>query len=50
MPTAQVVAAIQERLQVLLYLKSRWNLLRIKDLGALNAELKKADLAPIDIK
>ncbi len=50
MPTAQVVAAIQERLQVLLYLKSRWSLLRIKDLAALNAELKKADLAPIDIK
>jgi len=50
MPPAHVIESINERLKSLAALKARWGSFRNSDLPALNAQLKKANLAPIEVK
>ncbi len=47
-PTTQATAVYQELEEALEKLLTRWSNLRQQDVAALNAELKKAGLAPID--
>ena len=46
-PTTQLAAAVSERLKALGGLFEKWNMLRTKDLAALNAALKAAGLPEI---
>ncbi len=47
-PTTQAVAVYKELRETLEKLLSRWTKIRQEDIGALNRELKKAGLMPID--
>jgi hypothetical protein len=50
MPPAHVVESVNERLQALAAVMSRWSELRTGDLAALNVQLKQAGLPPVEIK
>jgi photosystem II stability/assembly factor-like uncharacterized protein len=47
-PTTQATAVYKELRDALEKLSARWNKIRQQDIAALNAELKKAGLAPVD--
>lgn len=49
-PTNQVVAAVTERRQALANLMAKWNTFKTQELANLNAQLKAANLPPIEIK
>jgi photosystem II stability/assembly factor-like uncharacterized protein len=49
-PTAQTIDSINTGLKALDGLKARWSALKTVDLPALNAQLKQANLPPIEIK
>jgi photosystem II stability/assembly factor-like uncharacterized protein len=49
-PTSQLTKAVTERRQALTALMAKWNDLRTTDVAALNAQLKAAGLAAIEIK
>ncbi len=49
-PTTQAVAAVTERREALRALLAKWNALRTKDLPALNASLKAANLPAIELE
>jgi hypothetical protein len=49
-PTSQVVAAVTERRQALANLMAKWNTFKTQELANLNAQLKAANLPPIEIK
>ena len=50
MPTAQTLASINEGLQALGVVKERWIELKMADLALLNAQLKQANLPPIEVR
>jgi hypothetical protein len=47
-PTTQATAVFKELEEALEKLIARWTKIRQQDIAALNAELKKAGLAPVD--
>jgi hypothetical protein len=49
-PTSQVVAAVTDRRQALANLMAKWNTFKTQELANLNAQLKAANLPPIEIK
>ena len=49
-PTSPLAKAVNERRQALSALMAKWNALRTTDLAALNAQLKAANLPPIEVK
>jgi hypothetical protein len=49
-PTSQALAAVSERQKAFATLMGKWNAFKTQDLANLNAQLKAANLSPIEIK